>query len=717
MNLKSDMVRVDNTGSGKKVLVAVLIVALLLVAGGTALSMWSAGQMQETVKRQFNEEQLVIARHVASLIERELKVLKREILLITKEMSSEPFNPEVLNRSIQKTLVRVVERGVRHINVIDTKSGKIYTYMPNQYWTVKDVAVQKPGRLPLTASENGENIKVGRPQIKSSQLSLELSVSLAGDLPKLLQLNVNLSWFLAPLLRDARSGKTGYAWVIDEKGSFLYHPDADFVGKNAFEIRKEKTPDLSFEKINLIQKKKMLMGQEGTGYYISGWHRGITGQIEKLIAFFPIVISETPPQKWSVAVVAPVSEVEAAVKDGYQRQFLLQGLIITIIVLAASTLIFIEKRWSRVLELKVSARTEALQRSEEKYRSLVESAEDFIFTVNFEGKFQSMNSFTATFFGGSPRDFMGKELAVLFTDELAAKQLKLVKLVYDTGKSVRDEFELKIGEHQNWINANFMPLKSESGTVTSVLCIARNITEYKNLEHQLINAEKLASLGTLAAGVAHEINNPMGVILGFCDLLLEKAEKGGQTYEDLKIIERQGLHCKKVVENLLSFARMNKESSEYADLNQCIGEIVHVVAHTLEMNDIEIITDLGSKIPPVRGDSRQLQQVFFNLISNAAAAMEYGGVLTIHTKLEKGSRRAVVQFRDTGTGIASQHMDRIFEPFFTTKPEGEGTGLGLFVSYGIVAKYGGTIDCVSHTANTAKGGAGTTFTIMLPIGK
>ena len=274
------MVRTYRIGSGKKVLVVVPIVALLMVAGGAALSIWSAGQMQEAIKRQFNEEQLVIARNVASLIERELKVLKREILIIIKEISGGPFYPEALNQSIQKTLVRVVEKGVRHIAVIETKSGKIYTYMPNQYWTVRDFPVQNLTNLPLTENKNGENIRVSRPQIKYSQISLELSVLLEGDFPKLLLLNVNLSWFLAPLLREARSGKTGYAWVIDDKGSFLYHPDADFVGKSAFEFRKEKNPNLSFEKINIIQKKKMLMGQEGTGCYISGWHRGITGRIQ-----------------------------------------------------------------------------------------------------------------------------------------------------------------------------------------------------------------------------------------------------------------------------------------------------------------------------------------------------------------------------------------------------------------------------------------------------
>jgi signal transduction histidine kinase len=300
---------------------------------------------------------------------------------------------------------------------------------------------------------------------------------------------------------------------------------------------------------------------------------------------------------------------------------------------------------------------------------------------------------------------------------VAEKQLMRVQQVYDTGKSVRDEFELTLGEHQIWIDANFMPLKNKAGNVNTVLCIARDITENKNLEHQLVNAEKLASLGTLAAGVAHEINNPMGVILGFCDLLLQKTEKDSQTHEDLKIIERQGLHCKEVVENLLSFARLNKESSEYADLHPCLGEIISVVKHTLEMNDIELITRFAPDIPPVKGDPRQLQQVFLNLINNAVAAMENGGVLTIRTYLDRGGRKAVVQFKDSGTGIAPENMDRIFEPFFTTKPEGEGTGLGLFVSYGIIAKNGGTIDCVSHTKNTSGGGTGTTFTIKLPIRK
>jgi PAS domain S-box-containing protein len=378
----------------------------------------------------------------------------------------------------------------------------------------------------------------------------------------------------------------------------------------------------------------------------------------------------------------------------------------------ASAILFFEKRSARALETRVDQRTEELKRSEEKYRSLVESAEDFIFTVDSEGLFHSMNSFTASFFGGRPEQFIGKGLASLFSEKVAQEQIKLIKLVYSHGKSVRGEFEVDLGEHKIWISANFMPLKNEQEVVNSVLCIARDITENKYLERQLINTEKLASLGTLAAGVAHEVNNPIGVILGFCDLLLRKADKTSQTYEDLETIERQGLHCKQVVENLLSFARLGEGQSEHSDINECIEDIIKVVKHTLEMHSVDLVLGLAENLSLVSGDSRQLQQVFLNLINNSIYAMPAGGTLKVRTYLERPTRKVVIQVEDDGIGIKEEDMDHIFEPFFTTKPEGEGTGLGLFVSYGIITKYGGTIDCVSHHSSTLKP-RGTTFTVRL----
>jgi two-component system NtrC family sensor kinase len=697
---------------GKKVFTVVSVVALFFLAAGAVLGIWSAGEMRDLVGEQFNAQQLVLARQVSTLIERQIHFLEREILFLQKQFDPGSFKPETYHDQIQQAFYRVLESGVWKIEILDLEAQRDYIFLPYKYWSMRDIPEERLSVIPPFDKMDKRNVWISEIITKSYGINMFLGVPLSVPSPAVLLFHVNVSWFLSPFLNEIRSGKTGYAWLIDQKGVFLHHPNTEFIGKNAREVRGESFPGVPLNAIDEIQKGKMLQGESGTGWYYSGWHRGITGKIKKLIAYCPINISDNPVQKWSVAVVAPTSEIEETVHRAYLRLFVLQGLVILVILVGASAVLFFEKRWARALEKRVGQRTEELKRSEEKYRSLVESAEDFIFTVDSEGLFQSMNSFTASFFGGRPEQFIAKGLASLFSEKVAQEQLKLVKLVYSHGKSVRGEFEVDMGEHKIWISANIMPLKNEQGVVNSVLCIARDITENKYLERQLINTEKLASLGTLAAGVAHEVNNPIGVILGFCDLLLRKADKTSQTYEDLKTIERQGLHCKQVVENLLSFARLGEGKSEHSDINECIEDIIKVVKHTLEMRSVDLVLALAENLPLVSGDSRQLQQVFLNLINNSIYAMPAGGTLKVRTYLERQTRKVVIQVEDDGIGIKEQDMDHIFEPFFTTKPEGEGTGLGLFVSYGIITKYGGTIDCVSHHSSTLKP-RGTTFTVRL----
>jgi len=696
----------------RKVLIAVSATAALFLAAGLALGLWSAREMREVVGDQFNEQQLAIARHVSGILERQIQFLKKELLLLREQCSGEGFDPEAVQEAVQRTFRRVLESGVWKIEVVDLDTREGYTFMPFKHWASREAPAE---RLDIPSPRDEpfeEGVWVSGPQIQPYAISLFLWTPLQEKTSSFLIFDLNLSWFLNPVLGDIRSGKTGYAWLIDDKGRFLYHPNAEFIGKPSIEIREEAYQGIPLGMIAYIQREKMLQGQEGTGWFFSGWHRGITGKIKKLIAYSPVILARKPLQRWSVAVVAPISEIEDSVQRAYLRQFLLQGLVIFVILIGAGAVLFFEIKWSRDLEARVRRRTEDLKKSEEKYRSLVESAEDFIFTVDGEGCFQSMNTFTASFFGGRAKEFLGKGLQTLFPEKVAREQLRLVKLVLKAGKSVRDEFEIDLAEHKTWISANFMPLKNEQGEVHAVLCIARDITENKNLERQLINAEKLASIGTLAAGVAHEVNNPLGVILGFCDLLLRKKAKDSQEYEDLKTIERQGLHCKQVVENLLSFARLGEGDGDYADVNQCIEDIIKVVRHTLEMHHIDLELSLTESLPPVHGEARQLQQVFLNLVNNAVSAMPSGGTLKIRTYLERAGRKTVISIEDNGIGIREDHMDRIFEPFFTTKPEGEGTGLGLFVSYGIITKFGGTVDCASRQATAGKPG-GTTFTIRL----
>jgi two-component system NtrC family sensor kinase len=697
----------------KRITVSIGVTVILFLVAGAMLSLWTVREMKKIVSEQFNQEQLVIARTVKQRIEREIKLLTKEITLLAGDISAGLARPEQINDRIQQSFSRILEGGVWKIEIIDSSDGRNLVFMPHRHWTARPSTEFSSNDVRLPKGLAAGSVYISAPQIKASGFALALVAPLSDKPLRHLVFHVNASWFLAPFLKEIRSGTTGYVWLIDQTGHFLFHPDASFIGKNAFTVRGQKYPDISFARINFIQKEQMLKGNEGAGWYDAAWHRGITGRIRKLIAYCPVVISAHPSQIWSVAVVAPVSEIESALRRSSLQLFLLQGLVIVFILSGGVALLYFEMRWSRLLEKKVSLRTEELKKSEEKYRSLVESAEDFIFTMDREGRFQSLNSFTANFFGGHPEDFVGRHLAHAFPEKIAEKQHKLIRLVYHHGKSVREEFEIQLEDHPIWISANFMPIKNDRGEVGSILCIARDVTENKNLERQLVNAEKLASLGTLAAGVAHEVNNPLGVILGFTDILIRKTDKNSQDYEDLKTIERQGFHCKEVVENLLSFARLEEGSLGHADVNACLEDIIKIVRHVLQMNRIDLVVRLTGDLPPARADGRQLQQVFLNVINNAVAAMPEGGTLTIYSRHEKRQRRIVIQFRDTGCGIKPSDIDHIFEPFFTTKPEGQGTGLGLFVSYGIIAKYGGTIDCFSQHGDNPDKPCGTTFTVKL----
>jgi two-component system, NtrC family, sensor kinase len=696
-----------------RIIAAVFISAILVVAIGIIISLWATREISNVITRQFNSQQLVVARNIRSLVERELSLIRRELVLLAQSLRQHGEHSGIVPDITRESLKRVVENGVRKIEIVDLRAGTQVVYLPYQAVAMVDMAPDELAQIQKGFQGDDPAVWISDPIIADAELILKMAVPVTADKNRILLFHINVGWFLGAFIKDIRSGTSGYAWIIDSRGTFLHHPFAPYIGANAFEIRAVFFKQHSFSSINRIQRESMLKGEEGFGEYTSVWHRGMTGEIQKLIAYTPIRISNVPSQIWSVAVVAPISEIHESVRSLQLWQLLLQGLMICIVVAGAGAIIFFEVRWSKNLENKVLARTEALKRSEEKYRSLVESAEDFIFTLDAEKKFISVNSYTAAFFGSTTEALALQSIGSFFPEGAAKKIARCVDMVFHNRRSIRQELELKSGHHQVWISVNCMPLRDEQAGMCAVLCIARDISEHKKLEKQLINTEKLASLGTLAAGVAHELNNPLGVILGFCDLLIRTKEVGAQEYADLKIIEGQGLHCKQIVENLLSFARVGHESESVSDLNQCLEETIAIVRYSLEMQRIILDLDLAPNLPVVRGDGRQLQQVFLNLINNAAAAMKGGGRLWIRTVYERNKRRACVQLQDDGEGIRPEDIDRIYDPFFTTKPEGEGTGLGLFISYGIIKKYGGSIECKSTYRESSGSPGGTTFSIKL----
>jgi signal transduction histidine kinase/DNA-binding response OmpR family regulator len=237
--------------------------------------------------------------------------------------------------------------------------------------------------------------------------------------------------------------------------------------------------------------------------------------------------------------------------------------------------------------------------------------------------------------------------------------------------------------------------------------VKKRTGELQEAQAQLIQSEKLASIGQLAAGVAHEINNPLGVMLGFTQVVLKKLPKDDPLCKPLTSIEREGLRCKKIIQGLLDFSRRSKPALQSVNLNEAVEAACELIEHQITIDNIKMIKGLAPNLRPIQADANQLQQVFVNMILNAYQAMPDGGDLRIITRAVGSEVQAI--FADTGVGIPPENLKYIFDPFFTTKEVGKGTGLGLSVSYGIIEAHGGRIEVDSQL------GAGSTFVITLPV--
>jgi two-component system, NtrC family, sensor kinase len=233
--------------------------------------------------------------------------------------------------------------------------------------------------------------------------------------------------------------------------------------------------------------------------------------------------------------------------------------------------------------------------------------------------------------------------------------------------------------------------------------------ELEAAQSQLVHTEKIASLGRMAAGVAHEINNPLAGILIYAELLQRDLAADAIHKENIDVIINQTMRCQQIVHRLLDFSRQTLGDRKLFDINDVLHRCVELIQHQAFFHNIKVIENLDPFLPPIIGDPGQLQQVFTNLLLNAADAMNGQGQITIASHPTPAEDGVILTFTDTGSGIAPDIRDKIFEPFFTTKPPGKGTGLGLSIVYGVMQRHGGTISADSPPEG------GTTFTIRLPL--
>jgi signal transduction histidine kinase len=240
--------------------------------------------------------------------------------------------------------------------------------------------------------------------------------------------------------------------------------------------------------------------------------------------------------------------------------------------------------------------------------------------------------------------------------------------------------------------------------------MARKLGELQRLRNQLAQSEKMASVGQLAGGVAHEINNPLGIILGFSQSVVERLKDGDPLAFPLKSIEREAVRCKTLVQDLLTFSRAsNAGFSPDVSINETIQESLSLIHSRAKMVNVEIVTELDPELPNVVANKNQLQQVVINLANNAIDAMPKGGKVFLRSRKSQNPGHVEIHVQDTGPGISKDIQSKIFEPFFTTKEVGKGTGLGLSLVHEIVEKHRGSIKLDSAA------GQGALFTVCLPI--
>ncbi|MCL2878052.1 MAG: ATP-binding protein, partial [Acidobacteria bacterium] len=365
-----------------------------------------------------------------------------------------------------------------------------------------------------------------------------------------------------------------------------------------------------------------------------------------------------------------------------------------------------------------SAQTKAveLERLKNYTENILESIDVAVVAITADGRVRSCNRAFEVLYGAERHEIAGASAEKLLAAAVIASIRNAAGMAGWEADAPANIFKLSMKNLNGRtliVNLSVRPLRNSDGfaeifmdDASGCLLVMEDITEKTRLEEQLMQAEKLSSIGLLAAGVAHEINTPLTGISSYTQMLLKDTEDDERRRSILRKIEKQTFRAAEIVGGLLSFSRLDGNEFTVVDINQVIHDSLSLLDHQFDRSGVRVARNMNGALPPVYGNTGKLQQVFVNLFLNARDAMPSGGELDIHTDMDDSM--VVVDISDTGGGIPRENLKRIFDPFFTTKGIGKGTGLGLAVSYGIIQEHGGGIFVDSDS------GKGTRFTLKLP---
>ena len=490
----------------------------------------------------------------------------------------------------------------------------------------------------------------------------------------------------------------GNIWIMDQRGTLLYHAvQPDMVGNN---IYKADAPCLKCHQTFDIEKRIIESAAVKTGKYV-----GPSGE-EKILSF----ARTGDDLAWIVFVSSPFSDITHMTKQSMRfYSFLIMSILATTIIVSTALIAFNKKRvqaseiskrqhemerHAAQLEEKVEERTAELLAEKEKLNSIVSAIGSGILLLDKHGVVQWANQMAESM---AEMELVGRSC-----EELCAECE--VSSSYSSDNIETVIASKLFGQQGKFYQVTTAPIKGLDGPVSGYIRLIHDVTEIKKMEEQMSNSEKLASIGRLAAGIAHEIGNPLTSVFSFVQILLEM-EQDEFKKDSLQTIYFHINRISETLKQLSGFSKMPAPEPRECQINEIIETSINLIQYDKRARDIIINKELSPSLPSAVVDAHQLSQVFVNLILNAIDSMSAGGSLTLRSYAT--SHAVIIQFEDTGIGIPKDRQLKIFDPFYTTKEKG--TGLGLAVSYNIIKKMNATISVESEV------GKGTTFTITIPV--
>lgn len=664
----------------------ILIAPLLLITTILiSLNIFFQHSLQSEIAEDFNAQQLILTETIASNLNEYFIGMKNEAALISyiasKTRIEEKKDFEWL-KSISPSNKTAIKSNLGIIGF----NGEIFFYDGDRD-SLKNsvshlVSRMKSSYSSNTVVETAETIYF-LSAIDRSEKAVVLAVG-----------SVDLARHFLSRLQTVRKGN---AWILNEKGTLLYHPThPEMAGRNiyaadntCFQCHK----NFDYEKIaveDMENLKGRVIGPSGT---------------EKVIAFSKVGGQDI---SWRIFLSANYSDIVHITEKsmGIYSYLILSILLATIFF---SGVLFVTNK-KRLLAKELEIRQESMK----KYATELEEAVNFKTAELIRERKQLTTILNAIGGGIILIDLKGKilwanqKIKEMFNMEVAGKYCEELWHDCDLSSSyAKDNIEtmiMSLNNEKRFLQMITAPVRDESGQIYRYIRLIQDVTEIKKLEDQIINSEKLASIGRLAAGIAHEIGNPLTSVSSFVQILRE-IEDDKFKQESLDTIYFHIRRISEILKQLSGFTKLPIGELKLCQINEIIEYSTRLIQYDKKAKNISIISELSPSLPETVVDYNQLSQVFVNLILNAFDAMPDGGTLTIRSYVEADN--IVIEFKDTGIGIPKECIGAIFDPFFTTKVKG--TGLGLAISYNIIKKMAGTLTVESEI------GKGTLFKITLPI--